>query len=138
MYDIFLLTLKQKLDACISDLYDIRSLFSQHPGVDFSRDRKITFPDLVNMLLQMESKSLPNELMEYFDHDLSGPTTSAIIQQRAKLVAEGMAFLLFHFNNVRKHFHDKNLDGYRPPAAGGSDINIARNPNDEDTFINQG
>ena len=52
MNDTFLLTLKQKLETCILDLSNIRSLFSLHPGADFSRDRKITFPDLVNMLLQ--------------------------------------------------------------------------------------
>lgn len=138
MNDTFLLTLKQKLETCILDLSNIRSLFSLHPETDFSRERKITFPDLVNMLLQMESKSLPNELMEYFNHDLSGPTTSAFIQQRAKFAAEGMAFLLFHFNDVCKHFHDKTMDGYRLLAADGSDINIARNPDDEDTFIKQG
>lgn len=138
MNDTFLLTLKQKLESCISDLFEIRSLFSKNPGKDFSRDRKITFSDLVKILLQLESKSLSNELMEYFEHDLSGPTSSAFIQQRAKLAAEGIAFLFFHFNDVCRHFHDKTMDGYRLLAADGSDINIARNSDDGETFIKQG
>lgn len=60
----FLHDLKQTLDNCISTLYSIHDLFCIHPGKDFSRDRKITFPLLCNALIQMQSKSLPNEVLD--------------------------------------------------------------------------
>ena len=85
MADTFLHDLKQTLDNCISTLSSIHGLFCIHPGKDFSRDRKITFPLLCNALIQMQSKSLPNEVLDFWNHSLDAPTSSALIQQREKI-----------------------------------------------------
>ena len=138
MNDTFLLELKQNLDNCITELDSIRHLFCQNPEADFTRDRKINFSTMIDILLQLESRSLPNELMNYFDHTITAPTASAFIQQRNKLLAEGMEFLFHDFNNTCSYIQTQTYRGYRLLACDGSDVNIARNPEDESTYIHQG
>ena len=47
-------SVKQKLDASISQLSEVSWMFSKKPGVYFSRDRKLPFSKVVSFLLSME------------------------------------------------------------------------------------
>lgn len=134
----FLHGLKQTLDNCISTLYSIHDLFCIHPGKDFSRDRKITFPLLCNALIQMQSKSLPNEVLDFWNHSLDAPTSSAFIQQREKILPEAFDFLFHLFCDETLGMQNRLHKGYRLVAADGSDADIYRNPNDGETFIHEG
>lgn len=138
MAGTFLHDLKQTLDNCISTLYSIHDLFCIHPGKDFSRDRKITFPLLCNALIQMQSKSLPNEVLDFWNHSLDAPTSSAFIQQREKILPEAFDFLFHLFCDETLGLQDRLHKGYRLVAADGSDADIYRNPNDGETFIHEG
>lgn len=89
-------------------------------------------------MLQMQSKSLSNELLDYFMHSLSAPSKSAFTQQRYKLLPEGWKFLFDSFVMRCRSLSDNLYHGYRLLACDGSDVNISRNPSDEKTFIHEG
>ena len=60
-------------------------------------------------------------------------TASAFAQQRSKLLLETWAFLFHEFNTGFPL--EKKYNGYQLLACDGSDLNIARNPQDEDTYF---
>lgn len=113
-------------------------VFFRNPGIDFSRNRKISFRDYVLAMIQMQSKSLPNEVLDYFGHTVDAPTKSAFIQQRDKFLPEGWDYLFHSFVTECRSFNTILHQGYRLLAADGSDVNISRNPEDEETFIHEG
>ena len=138
MADTFLNDLKLSLDDCITELDDIHSLFCNDPLRDFTRDRKIPLPDYCRFMIQQQSSSLPNEVMDYFGHSMDSPTRSALVQQKYKFLPEGWDFLFHRFIRECHSLHDNTWNGYRILACDGSDVNIARNPSDEETFIHEG
>lgn len=138
MADTFLRDLKHSLDNCIAEMDQIRSIFCKNPQSDFTRDRKITFQDYLKFMIQLQSKSLPNEVMDYFGHSMDSPTKSALVQQKYKVLPEAWGYLFHLFINECRMLHDNTYRGYRLLACDGSDADIARNPSDEDTFIHRG
>ena len=138
MQDHFLKTLRTTLSNCISELDSIHDLFVRHPGRDFSRNRKISFPDTCWFLIGLQGKSMPNEILDFFQHSVSAPSSSAFIQQRMKILTEAWDFLFHSFCQACDPFSRSALFGYRIFAVDGSDVNICRNPEDEETFIHEG
>ena len=135
---IFLHHLKCSFDKCVTDLDTIRYLYCRNPGIVFSRNRKISFRDYVLAMIQMQSKSLPSEVLDYFGHTVDAPTKSAFIQQRDKFLPEGWDYLFHSFVTECRSFNTILHQGYRLLATDGSDVNISRNPEDEETFIHEG
>lgn len=138
MADFFLSNLKSTLDSCITELDEIHSLFCRNPESDFTRNRKLSFREYIQFMLQMQSKSVSNEILDFFEHSLSAPSKSAFTQQRYKLLPEGWDFLFRSFANRCHTLSDNLYNGYRLLACDGSDVNISRNPADERTFIHEG
>ena len=134
----FLSDLKMTLDSCIAELDEIHFMFCKNPEADFTRNRKLSFHDYIQFMLQMQSKSVSNEILDFFEHSLSAPTKSAFTQQRFKLQPEGWNFLFHIFVTQCKELSDQLFHGYRLLACDGSDVNIARDPDDERTFIHEG
>ena len=89
---------------------------------DFTRNRKISFSDVLLSTISMQKSASKTELLNYFDFNASAPTASALLQQRKKISSEAFFSL------------DKALKGYDLIAVDGSDIYIPRNPNDPDTY----
>ena len=138
MADFFLSNLKSTLDNCITELDEIHSMFCRNPESDFTRNRKLSFREYIQFMLQMQSKSVSNEILDFFEHSLSAPSKSAFTQQRYKLLPEGWNFLFHSFVNQCRTLSDNLYNGYRLLACDGSDVNISRNPEDERTFIHEG
>lgn len=138
MQDRFLKSLNTTLSNCIQELDDIHDLFVRHPGQDFSRNRKISFSDICWLLIGLQSKSMPNEILDFFNHDVSAPSSSAFIQQRKKVLTEAWEYLFYSFVQACSPFSSATMYGYHLFAVDGSDANIYRNPNDEETFIHEG
>ena len=99
---------------------------------DFTRNRKISFSDVLLSTISMQKSASKTELLKYFDFNASVPTASALIQQRKKISPEAFDSLFYSFSNA--FFLDKTLKGYDPIAVDGSDIYIPRNPTDPDTY----
>lgn len=56
MTNFFLSNLKSTLDNCITKLDDIHSLFCRNPESDFTRNRKLSFLEYIQFMLQMQNK----------------------------------------------------------------------------------
>lgn len=100
-------------------------------STDFIRNRKLPLKKVITTLLAMSSKSLTNELLEIFNFSPDMASSSAFVQQRAKLNPELL-------KSIFLSFVDKitiNNDEMRIVAIDGSDIQISTNPNDELSFI---
>ena len=68
MADFFLSNLKSTLDNCITELDEIHSMFCRNPESDFTRNRKLSFREYIQFMLQMQSKSVSNEILDFFEH----------------------------------------------------------------------
>lgn len=106
--------------------------FAKNPDADFSRKRKLDFENLMRFLISMESGTTGHELLNYSGYSLSVPSNAAFYQQRKKLLPDAFQHLLFQFN---LHFSfDKYKGKYQLIACDGSEFNIARDPDDPNTF----
>lgn len=125
-------TVKTTLWDIIDEMSCSISSFVNNPDKDFLRRRKLDFQKMMRLIISMESGSLNHELLKFFSYDPSAPTSSAFYQQRSKLSVSAFSYLLREFN-LRFPF-EKFRGKYYLIACDGSEFNIARNPNDPDTF----
>lgn len=130
---IFAEYVKNNLLSLIQKMAAVPWLFSKTPKADFSRNRKLDFASTIQLILSMESGSLKKELLDYFQFSVDTPSASAFCQQRSKLLLETFQFLFYEFNSLFPF--QKNYHGYQLLACDGSDLNIARNPKDADTYF---
>ena len=89
-------------------------------------------------MLLMQGKAVSNEILDFFEHSLAAPAKSSFTQQHFKLQPEGWSFLFHIFVEQCRELSDQPYHGYRLLACDGSDVNIARDPEDERTFIHEG
>lgn len=79
---------------------DIES-FARNPGVDFTRNRKCSFSDIILCILSMESHSTNREIRRFFHSKnktlISG---SAFNQQRKKINDEAFPYLFSAINQI--------------------------------------
>ena len=130
---IFAEQVKKQLLSLIGEMATVPWLFSKNPSTDFSRIRKLDFASTIQLILSMESGSIKKELLDFFKFSSDTPTASAFAQQRSKLLLETWAFLFHEFN--ASFTLEKKYNGYQLLACDGSDLNIARNPEDKDTYF---
>lgn len=127
------LTLWNLIDDMTVDL----SQFTVNPDKDFTRIKKWDFPTLIKFIISMESQSLKNELHKYFGYTTDCPSNASFNQRRAQIKADAFKYLFEKFTAVYNN-KPSCYNGYRILACDGSDINIAHNPNDEDTYFKNG
>ena len=84
----FLADLKTTLENCIAELDELHFMFCQNPEADFTGNRKLSFHDYIQFMVQMQSKSVSNEILDFFEHSFSAPTKSAFTQYLAGLRQE--------------------------------------------------
>lgn len=109
-------------DAVTSVSADISS-FSSNPGRDFTRSRKLPADTLMFYLISQGSSNTGNELMDFFGMDVSAPSESALIQQRAKLKPEALENVFLRFNSslfASEPAEIGNVQKYRYLATDGS------------------
>jgi Transposase DDE domain. len=124
---------KSHLWADIREMSASTALFAKNPNSDFSRNRKLAFADLLRFLISMQSATIKHELLKFFDFNLNVISSSGFIQQRNKLLPDALRHLLLSFN---AHFPFQLFkDKYQLIACDGSEFNIARNPDDPDSFF---
>lgn len=123
---------KKALKDTIQAMTDCKWLFSVRPGKDNTRNRKFPFQRMLSAILAFRGGTLNREIMDFFGLDPSIGTSSAFIQQRAKITPEAFEYLFQHFSN--KVDENKLYHGLRLLAVDGSDLQIAASPNDPDSF----
>ena len=123
---------KTALFDSIQAMTDYKWFFSARPGMDNTRNRKFPFQKMIASVLAFKGGTLNHEIMDFYGLDPSIGTVSAFIQQRAKILPEAFETLFQHFTSkvdAHKLFH-----GFRLLAVDGSDLQIAANPDDSDSF----
>lgn len=128
--------MKSKLDSAINGVISDKEKYVKNPGSDFTRDRKLNLETVIRLILCMQGNSLPKELYEYFKASEEHVTASAFVQQRDKIKPALFSSIFRTFNNLCAD--SATYKGYHLYAIDGSDINIARNPDDKDTYLEQG
>lgn len=109
------------------------SLFAQNPAKDFTRKRKLDFETLLLLLLGMGGGSLQAELLEYTGYAANTATSSAFIQQRAKVLPIALEYILHQFTLPCTQI--KRFQGYRLLAVDGSDLLTLANPSEPENFF---
>lgn len=125
--------LKEKLRKLIREMRLTSSLFIKKPETDFSRERKLPFESVMEMIISMGGNSIYKELLEWQGYDVSTATTSAFVQARAKIQPFAFEYLLTRFTEL--HSPAKKYRGYRVLAADGTSLHIPTNPADKETYI---
>ena len=123
---------KQALTDAIQAITDYKWLYSVRPGKDNTRNRKFPFSKMISSILALRGGTLNREIMDFFGFDPGIGTSSAFIQQRAKILPEAFVSLFQHFTS--KIDENKLYHGLRLLAVNGSDLQIAANPNDPDSY----
>ena len=124
---------KEKLMESIKSLESLKDTYVQHANKDFTRTRELPFDTMIKLILEMEGSTLGHELRHYFSFDLAMPTVSAFVQRRSLISPDAFLYLFHAFNFA---VPSKNLfEGYRLVACDGTDLNIARNSNDKESYF---
>ena len=124
---------KKLLRKAVQELTDCKWLFSNHPKKDFTRNRKLPFEQIVKAILCMGGGSISNEMMDLFGFREDFATSSAFVQQRAKILPEAFESLFYSF--VRQTAEQNTYRGYQLLAVDGSDFLTTANPHDPDSFF---
>lgn len=124
---------KKRLLQCIQNVSKNAWLFSNTPGKDFTRNRKLSFEIMLKTLLCMEGGSLTNELMKRFGCHADVVSASAFVQQRSKILPEAFETIFRLF--AEETDGSRLYNGYRLFAVDGSDVQIPTNPQDPDSYF---
>ena len=125
--------LRAKLCSAIRDLSDCKWFFLNNPQKDFSRTRKLPFDQMIKAILCMRGGSTTNEMMDFFGIHENLATTSAFVQQRAKILPDAFESLFDLF--TENAAENKTYQGFRLLAVDGTDFLTASNPRDPDSFF---
>ena len=123
---------KRALNDAIQAITDYKWLYSVRPGRDNTRNRKFPFEKIISAILAFRSGTLNREIMDFFGLDPNIGTSSAFIQQRSKILPEAFECLFQHFTSQVDE--NKIYHGLRLLAVDGSDLQIAANSGDPDSY----
>ena len=124
---------KKLLCKAVQELTDCKWLFSNRPQKDFTRNRKLPFGQIIKAILCMGGGSIANEMMDLFGFREDLATTSAFVQQSAKILPEAFESLFDLF--VRNTTERSTYRGLQLLAVDGSAFLTAANPDDPDSFF---
>ena len=125
-------TVKKALDKSIHALDGCKRLYCVNPENDFTRHRKLSFVKTISAVLSFRGGTLNHDLLDFFHLDPCLPTSSAFIQQRAKILPKAFEMLFHSFtDSVVENLANGELSLL---AVDGSDLQIAANPLDLDSY----
>lgn len=126
-------TVKEVLTSLIKEMSASPALFVKDPERDFTRKRKLPFEIVVQLLLTMGGNSIYKELLEAQGYDVNTATAAAFVQQRDKILPFAFEFLLHEF--TQSFAEIRKYKGFRLLAVDGSDLHIATDPDNPDTYF---
>ena len=125
--------IKTALENSIREINGYRWLYCVNPDKDFSRCRKLSFIQTISTILSFRGGTLNHDLRDFFRFDPSLPTSSAFIQQRSKILPEAFEALFHSFTG--SVVSNRKTEKLRLLAVDGSDLQIAANPLDPDSYF---
>jgi hypothetical protein len=125
--------IKKLLLSKIENVAANPSDYCMNSRTDFTRNRKLSLKQMLTGIVGMGGGTLSNELLNMFDYSADTASSSAFIQQRNKIKPEAFETIFKSFStDISLETNDNEL---RILAVDGSDIQIATNPDDEDSYI---
>ena len=107
-----------------------KAQYVANPQKDFSRNRKVSFYDMMWFMLFIGANSMSEEIRRSFnDKAFSYISEVAILKSRSKIKASAFEQLLRKFNDTLEN--PKEYRGYRVLAVDGSDFSSLYNANSE-------
>ena len=107
--------------------------YCMNSRTDFTRNRKLSLKQMLTGIIGMGGGTLSNELLDMFDYSKDTATSSAFIQQRNKIKPEAFEAIFKSFStDISLETNDSEL---KILAVDGSDIQIATNPDDKDSYM---
>mgnify|MGYP003296067015 CR=1 FL=1 len=95
---------KRILRETVQELNACKWLYSVRPGKDNTRKRKFPFEKMISSILAFRAGTLSHEIMDFFGIDPSIGSSSAFVQQRAKILPEAFDTLFHSFTEkITKH-----------------------------------
>ena len=126
---------KRMKDVLLSEIRAVTAKSEEYcydPQRDFSRKRKLSFESMLKIIIGMGSKSLTNEMIDFFQASSEMPSTSAFVQKRAKMKPEALKAVFYVFT---KKIMATPSDEMKILAVDGSDIPIPTNPKDKASYF---
>ena len=118
------------LKAIVKEMESNKDRYVAEPQKDFSRNRKVTFYDMMWFLLFIGANSMSEEIRRSFNHkDFSYISEAAILKSRSKSKVSAFEQLLRKFNDTLEN--PKEYRGYRVLALDGSDFSSLYNADSE-------
>jgi len=133
-YQKVLSTFNNKVIIADRKKYELDLVYD--PDKDFSRNRKLDFETMIKTIVFSSGKPIREELYDYFDFSTDTATSSAFVQQRAKLKPDAFEHVMKQLNKA--YPCTETYKGYRLIAVDGSSLVISYDLNDTDTFVYQG
>ncbi|UUX33913.1 IS4 family transposase [Fundicoccus culcitae] len=118
------------LKEAIQSVCQNRADHVYQPDVDFTRNRKLTMPVVIESVIKFGAESLNNELFRLWNNHTETPTPSAFVQARSKLKVSAFKEVFHRFNQTLDNI--KTFKGYRLLAHDGSDLPLPQNVTDHD------
>ena len=120
----------EKLQVIIKEMEGNKAKYVANPQKDFSRNRKVSFYDMMWFMLFIGANSMSEEIRRSFnDKAFSYISEVAILKSRSKIKASAFEQLLRKFNDTLEN--PKEYRGYRVLAVDGSDFSSLYNANSE-------
>ena len=107
--------------------------FLRNPDSDFTRNRKLPLSTVLKFTLSMGGGTLDRELLDFFHLPPDMVTSSAFVQQRAKVSHAAFEQLFRLFS--RKIDCCRLYRGFRLLAVDGTNLHIPTNPRDTESFF---
>lgn len=124
--------IEKAINSAIDYIVANKEAYVNNPGVDFSRNRKLTMKDIITITLALGGGSLQKELYDFSTAREFAFTSSAFVQQRSKISSAAFRDVFHNFNSVCND--GKTYRGYRLIGVDGTDVNCFRNPK-SDNFM---
>ena len=125
--------LKRSLMSEIEELAKRKSEFCRDPSRDFTRTRKLTFEDVLKILVTMGGNPLRTELFTHYHYSPEAASVSAFAQQRSKILPEALEYLFHRF--TMHNLPTKLYRGFRLLAVDGTDLQFTADPQDEASYF---
>lgn len=124
--------IKNVKNLIASDEFRIKHSLEQNA---FTRNRKLSFQDIIYFILGLPRKSLSTELDLFFEEQEYSVSKQAFSKARYKIASQAFEDIFYMSTDIFQFTRQaKTLDGYRVFAIDGSDIAVDHNKNNATEF----
>ena len=128
--------IKRNLKKSIKSVCKRRAEFVVDPSRDFTRHGKLPLEACIKSVLSFTSKSYNGEMVDLFACKPDMPTVSALHQRLGKIKYSAFQEVFSSFTSACKK--RELFNGYNLYIADGSDLRTLLNPDDKDSFFENG